>query len=417
MKRPCTRYLTLAALCAAALASSWLVSCESGCTGDLDGPVPPGRTVLAYMASDNDLNAETSDKIAALCRGRAAARAGELLIYADTPQGARLLRALPDGTQQTVAEYGAENSASPAVLGRTLREVHASFPAPGDGLVFFSHGSGWLPQGALQSPARTLPVATGEHTASPGSRSMGRDESDEQTPYAEMELEEFASAIADGSLDFIVFEACLMAGAEVAYALRDKADCMLASSAEILSPGFTPVYGSALKYLLDASAPAPECLAAFGSAYMGHVATQTGVYRSATLSVVDLHEMEPLAARMAELPTLSVRESDITDDLQRFDRPGSYGDSPAVARYFDLEDCAQRLAGETGALREQLRRTVVWKDQTQRFMVGDDGNYGRYNGFDITAHSGLTVYLPRAELAALNEAYRRTAWYRAVSGQ
>lgn len=76
MKRPCTRYLTLAALCAAALASSWLVSCESGCTGDLDGPVPPGRTVLAYMASDNDLNAETSDKIAALCRGRAAAARG-----------------------------------------------------------------------------------------------------------------------------------------------------------------------------------------------------------------------------------------------------------------------------------------------------------------------------------------------------
>ncbi|RHR64333.1 hypothetical protein DWW79_04260 [Alistipes sp. AF17-16] len=410
MKRPCTRYLTLAALCAAALASSWLVSCESGCTGDPDGPAPAGRTVLAYMASDNDLNAETSDKIAALCRGRAAARAGELLIYADTPQGARLLRALPDGTQQTVAEYGAENSASPAVLGRTLRETMNAFPAPGYGLVFFSHGSGWLPQGALQSPGRTS-------SGTIGSRSMGRDESDEQTPHAEMELEEFASAIADGSLDFIVFEACLMAGAEVAYALRDKAECMLASSAEILSPGFTLVYGSALKYLLDASAPAPECLAAFGSAYMGHVATQTGVYRSATLSVVDLHEMEPLAARMAELPTLSIRESDITDDLQRFDRPGSYGDNPAVARYFDLEECVQRLAGETGALQEQLRRTVVWKDQTERFMVGDDGNYGRYNGFDITAHSGLTVYLPRAELAALNEAYRRTAWYRAVSGQ
>ena len=404
MKRPCTRYLPLAALCAAAL----LAGCERR---DEEPPVPaPGRTVLAYMASDNDLNGETSDKIAALCRGRAAARAGELLIYADTPQGARLLRALPDGTQQTVAEYGAENSASPAVLGRTLRETMNAFPAPGYGLVFFSHGSGWLPQGALQSPGRTS-------SGTIGSRSMGRDESDEQTPHAEMELEEFASAIADGSLDFIVFEACLMAGAEVAYALRDKAECMLASSAEILSPGFTLVYGSALKYLLDASAPAPECLTAFGSAYMGHVATQTGVYRSATLSVVDLHEMEPLAARMAELPTLSVRESDITDDLQRFDRPGSYGDNPAVARYFDLEDCAQHLAGEIGALREQLRRTVVWKDQTERFMVGDDGNYGRYNGFDITAHSGLTVYLPRAELAALNEAYRRTAWYRAVSGQ
>ena len=35
----------------------------------------------------------------------------------------------------------------------------------------------------------------------------------------------------------------------------------------------------------------------------------------------------------------------------------------------------------------------------------------------VAVRTGLTVYLPRAELAALNEAYRRTAWYRAVSGQ
>ena len=75
---------------------------------------------------------------------------------------------------------------------------------------------------------------------------------------------------------------------------------MLASSAEILA-GVHARLRERIEIPARRFGPAPECLAAFGSAYMGHVATQTGVYRSATLSVVDLHEMEPLAARMAEL--------------------------------------------------------------------------------------------------------------------
>ena len=160
--------------------------------------------MLAYVASDNDLNAETSDKIAALCRGRPRPR-GELLIYADTPQGARLLRALPDGTQQTVAEYGAENSASPAVLGRTLRETMNAFPAPGYGLVFFSHGSGWLPQGALQ-PRPNVFRHDRQPLDGPGRKRR-----------ADAARGDGARRVRLGhrrrlASDFIVFEACLMAG-------------------------------------------------------------------------------------------------------------------------------------------------------------------------------------------------------------
>ncbi len=58
-----------------------------------------------------------------------------------------------------------------------------------------------------------------------------------------MEISDFAAALGDCHFDFIVFEACFMAGVEVAWELREKTDYVVASAAEILSPGFTDIYG------------------------------------------------------------------------------------------------------------------------------------------------------------------------------
>ncbi|MBD9235275.1 MAG: hypothetical protein EGR20_10490, partial [Alistipes onderdonkii] len=97
--------------------------------------------------------------------------------------------------------------------------------------------------------------------------------------------------------------------------------------------------------------------------------------------------------------------------LQHFDRPGSYGDSPALPRFFDLGEWAELRVAPAGyaALRAQLERTVVWKAATETFMNG-------YNGFAIRRHSGLTTYVEQDAFPDLNEAYRRSAWYRATRG-
>lgn len=108
------------------------------------GPNPnlPSRTVLVYMAADNTLADEVSQKIEALRQGWTWT-GNKCLIYVDTPQGARLLR-LRGGCQvtpipyiETVREYGAEDSASATVFGRVLGEVIEEYPADGYGLVFF----------------------------------------------------------------------------------------------------------------------------------------------------------------------------------------------------------------------------------------------------------------------------------------
>lgn len=303
----------LAVLCVALL---------GGCVKELAETPPSRRPLVVYLALDNDLRGEFSSRLAAL---RAGWRPGmELWVYADTPEGASLGRmdSTPEGVAlRTVERYGEENSASGATLERVLRTVWRLCPSDGYGLLFFSHATGWLPEGGLQAPLV--------------SRSIGLDQG------SEMSLDAFVSAIPSGMpLDYVIFEACLMAGAEVALALAGHTDWVLASSAEVVEPGFRPLYAENLALLTDGGRPVEEQLAAFGQRYMAHVRTLSGTGCSATLSLIRTSSMPALAEAVRRV-TRGFADEEGRDTppagLQHFDRPGAYGDRPAAARFYDLE--------------------------------------------------------------------------------
>ena len=247
--RRCLRAAAAALRLAAAVAFAALFGVlPAGCTKELTETPPLRRPLVVYMALDNDLRGEFSSRLAALRTGW---RPGmELWVYADTPSGATLgrMESTSGGAElRTVESYGAENSASGATLERVLRTVWERSPATGYGLLFFSHATGWLPEGGLQAPLV--------------SRSIGLDQG------SEMSLDAFVSAIPSGMpLDYVIFEACLMAGAEVALALAGHTDWVLASSAEVVEPGFRPLYAENLALLTDGGRPVEEQLAAFGQA-------------------------------------------------------------------------------------------------------------------------------------------------------
>lgn len=370
-----------------------------GCTKELTERPPSRRPLVVYMALDNDLRGEFSSRLAAL---RAGWRPGmELWVYADTPEGASLGRmdSTPEGVAlRTVERYGEENSASGATLERVLRTVWRLCPSDGYGLLFFSHATGWLPAGTLGHPS--------------GSRSVGSDHG------SEIELESFSAALPEGMpLDYVVFECCLMAGAEVMLELQGRTPWVLASSAEVVAPGFRPLYESGLEVLTERTRPVPELLAAFGQSYMSHVEGLSGEYRSATLSLIRTSSMPALAEAVRRV-TRGFADEEGRDTppagLQHFDRPGAYGDRPAAARFYDLEAYVEACLADPdaeAAFRGALADAVVWRDATERFLGGDGSPY---KGFDIGRHSGLTLYVPRGEFPALNETYRRTAWWQAT---
>lgn len=370
-----------------------------GCTKELTERPASRRPLVVYMALDNNLREEYSSRLAAL---RAGWRPGmELWVYADTPEGASLgrMESAPEGvTLRTVERYGAENSASGATLERVLRTVWRLCPSDGYGLLFFSHATGWLPAGTLGHPS--------------GSRSVGSDHG------SEIELESFSAALPEGMpLDYVVFECCLMAGAEVMLELQGRTPWVLASSAEVVAPGFRPLYESGLEVLTERTRPVPELLAAFGQSYMSHVEGLSGEYRSATLSLIRTSSMPALAEAVRRV-TRGFADEEGRDTppagLQHFDRPGAYGDRPAAARFYDLEAYVEACLADPdaeAAFRGALADAVVWRDATERFLGGDGSPY---KGFDIGRHSGLTLYVPRGEFPALNETYRRTAWWQAT---
>lgn len=342
----------------------------------------PDRTLIVYMGGDNNLSSETYDKIAAIqdkvgvLDRFSAPISSVILIYQDSRiQGARLWKvAYGQNEPQLLRDYSAENSASGEVFRRVVNDCISLAPARSYALWIFSHASGWLPSGTLNDPLGL-----------PQERSVIVDGTDE------MDIKDFARALPDGRFDFIVFEACFMASVEVMYELKDKARYIVASSAEILSPGFTEIYDKAFSKLFEGD------IIGVAQAYFDHWNAQSGKFRSATISVVNTSTLDELAQLAAEIFSNKISVNIL--DLQHFDRNKSY------RLFFDLKQYLDLQANERQRIKLEriLSRTVMYGAATPYFLLQD-------RGFEIAYHSGLTTYVRQEKFSFLNSEYQKLGW-------
>lgn len=345
-----------------------LIILAAGCSkDDIRQDVAPLRTLLYYMGGDNNLSGEVTVKIARLQNVRVP-QGCHLLVYSDT--GDREPRLLDVGNSRvsTVCSYPAGNSADPVVFAAVFDQVRRLYPAPSYGLAVFSHASGWMPAGSYAGPAL---------------RSIITDGADE------MEIPAFAAAIADGSLDFILFEACHMAGIEVAWELKAKARYIVASSAELVSPGFDPVYEEAMPLLFQPEAD----LEGFCRKIEANYQKRSAEYASLTLSLIATAGLDEIAS------VLHGEQPCADDDVQSFDRYDK-------GLFYDLYDGYRNLPDDKrAALHSAIDACVIWKGATAEFMPS-------YGGFSIKFHSGLTTYIPSEQYPGLNRAYEQLTWHK-----
>lgn len=337
--------------------------------------VPPQRVLFVVLAGDNNLSEEVEWRLKALQKGWQSGM-GPLFVLVDskasnTPELLRLVCDDRGGRRlATVATFESiENSASEALWRSAFAHVEERIhPDAGIGLVVFSHGSGWLPEGMLAAP-----------------RSFVEDKG------REMSLEVLVGSLPEGRIDYILFDMCFTAGVEVAYALQEKAPLLLVSSAEMLSPGFTQLYASSLKLLYGKQ---PTGLIRWAEQYAAVVESQEGLYRSGTLSVIDTGVLEGLANALRGLQMPNTYAG-----LQRYDR-GS-----GAPLFYDLgELIALQAEPMKSSAKGWLERAVLYEWHTPTFM-----------GFlPIHTHSGLTTYLPTEAYPQLNLAYQQTAWWQAL---
>lgn len=345
---------------------------------DSDIIQPTNHVLLVYMGGDNNLSDETYEKLDAICTGWKAHYTNHLLIYMDasdtTPSLIEIKKENGSNIKKIIENYEEENSASSEVFTRVIQKVKTLYPAQSYGLIVFSHASGWLPEGALNRPKSVI-----------------------IDQKREMELKDFANAIPNQAFDYIIFEACFMSGIEVAYELKDKTDYIIASSAEIVSPGFTPTYPYAINRLFEKN----HNLTGFTDDVFGYFNAQQDYKNSATFSIIKTSGLGELAKFVRDNCNPD-KEVNI-NDIQRFDRY-------SYVLFFDFEDYYSRLLG-TNAQQEELKQLinncVVYKVSTKNFMIKSDG-------FEIKKHSGLTTYIKQEKFPVLNEKYNDLKWSKAL---
>ena len=305
------------------------------------------------------------------------------------------------------------HSADPAQLNKILTYVKDNFPAKTYGMIFSSHATGYLPTGYYSNPkgyvyapamsmmsgnsgvGRGVPYVEPEHDPSlPMVKSVGQDQVGTYGGYLsyEIQIEEFARAL-PMYLDYILFDACLMGGIEVAYELKGKCGVVGFSQTEVLAEGFD--YKTLSTHLLSGGTPAPEAVC---MDYFEQYDVQSGIYRSATISLVDCARLEPIAEICAELFDKYALEIAALNPqkVQRYYR-GDYH------WFYDLVDIVAKAGAseeEIEALNDAIEDCMVYYAATPEFM----------QSFKINSYSGFSMYLPCHGNPELDKYYRTLTW-------
>ena len=166
-------------------------------------PVAGSRTVLAYLASDNSLSDFALADLEEMRLGmeKVSANNVHLLVYIDSNSSPRLIELKNEGgklIETTVKTYDSRNSVGVAETLEVFDDVfkNSDYRAESYGLIYWSHGDGWIPN----------PL--------PSTKWVGQD-TGSGTHYMNIEdLVTILSADAVPHFDFVLFDACFMRSEE-----------------------------------------------------------------------------------------------------------------------------------------------------------------------------------------------------------
>ena len=366
------------------------------------------RTVIVYMAADNNLEYFAMQNINDMEQGWDSTM-GNLIVYVNGGNGASppypvIYQIKHDTSSQIVSTikwvYPSQNSCDPGVFNKVLSDIMAQYPSSSYGLVLWSHGSAWYPAGAQFGSTLTIDTFSIGHTtnslfsinqgspyALPLTKSFGLDGS------SELGIPDLENSLPT-KFDFILFDACYMGSLEVSYQLKDKAQYIIASPTEVLSTGFP--YNKIVPFMFSNNLP--EALFNIGDAYFNFYNDQSGVWQSASVSVVNTSQLNNLSIAANKIfSNKSVDTLFNIDSIQQYEVTQS-------GYLYDLSDVFNHI-NVPDSLRENffsaLNKSVIYKKSTSRIL----------DCFDIKNYSGLNVYIPYNQNLAYYDYYKTLDWY------
>lgn len=355
------------------------------------------KTVLVYMSGDNDLWPSMSLNIKAMAAGMTPELSAynSLIVFVDRPDANSLLLDVRNYMCDTVKIWNEHlSSSSPDVLSMVMDYVRKSYTAMSYGLVMSSHGTGWVPDSTLNY---IDPYKYGLTLGKLNQMSATKAVCCKVTSAGKMRwmnVDRMAAAIPDGQFDFILFDACLMAGVETMCELYGKTEYVIGSSVEIMRSGFP--YSDIMQELFSGSY-ADVCRKCY-EYYDG----KSGTERTCGVALINVDKIRALAdafRTVVDNATVDVDDIDLYHDVQRCDRYMN----PVM---FDLLDVAEKLKpGESAlnALDRALSDCVSACYHTD-YVV---------QNLKLDKYCGLNCYLPVSEYAyVINPAFAKTEWNR-----
>ena len=363
------------------------------------------KVMLLYEAGFNSLSSDIENNISALKDGYLPEKGRNddvLLVFSHLT---RTRRVYSDETAPTMVRLYTEHGepcadtlkvwpvgtpvANKEMVTEVFNWVRKEFPAAGYGAVMSSHSTGWLPEGYFNNPKK-YGDDRGSSTIfwSSQKRSFGQEYYSAGTQEQEIEIKDLAAAI-PFKLDYILFDACLMATVEVAWELRNVCAYLAVSPCEIPSAGFN--YLTLAEHLLEPETPDLQAVCEdYFASY-----EDNSVY-GATITMVDCGRLDPLASvcrTLFDRYRTGIRNL-AGGNVQVYDRQmGSKG----YLAFFDLKDML-REAGATEAdlalLQEALDQAIVYEAHTKRFI-----------DLKLDRCCGLSIYLPAYP------DYRKDTWH------
>ena len=377
-----------------AAAASILVSCSV-----FEAQTPPvHRVTIMYAAAMSGLSGSISEDIEDICNSSLPTlQSGDVfLVYShmpkvrgfyDIPSNPVLFRAWrnADGSYQrdTLITYpDTDISSTPEVMNKVLSDVAERFPAPHYAMIVSSHGKGWIPRGYEENAISPFSVQTKELCI-------------ENATGSGINVNEFPQAIPI-KLDYLVLDSCLMGCIETAYELRGICDYLVFSPTEILVDGFA--YSTMAKLITNIQNPDVKGLA---REYYEYYCARSGVYRSASITVVDCNALDPLADVCKRLTD---KYRDDIAKLKHTDVQAYFYNS--LHWFFDLRDIYVQAGiseEETAELDAALEKAVAYVAATPEFL-----------GHKLERICGLSMYLPYYYLTDLNRFYKELSWNKAI---
>ena len=251
-----------------------LVGCKK------DDATPPhhyDRTVLVYIAAENNLSPYINYEMEEIAEGSKDLGNNALVIFVDGTYGKSYIMRMENGERQDVCTFDDDNlSSDPKMMRYIINYTKENFPADEYGMVLWGHASGWEvgDSVAASRQMKAYGIDTGNNT--------------QDLVGKWMNMYTLASTLKEWGqpLRFIFADCCQFQCIESAYELRATTDYIIGSPAEI--PGVGAPYDLIIKHFFSKDESFYEKIvdhyfAQLSYGYTGRARTPLSVIKTSTL--------------------------------------------------------------------------------------------------------------------------------------